>query len=185
MGRPGWPILILSGKSAPHVLQKWPQRTKNGAKRGPEFAQKCKSVAKRLWNTKTFPWHSGLSEAVAAARRTARSGVRSKARRTVRSAYNKNISGQPLNGCLSCRGLLLTACMIPRRASSGCPLYNSFIMYFHCVPTLLTKFNMHVLQWRGDTELMMSTLLLNNRRANSHAALRIARPIKLWFREWS
>ena len=35
-----------------------------------------------------FPWLSGLSEAVTAARRTARSGVRTKARRTARSAYN-------------------------------------------------------------------------------------------------
>ena len=40
LGRPGWPIFILSCKSAPHVLQKSSQRTKNCVKRGPEFSQK-------------------------------------------------------------------------------------------------------------------------------------------------
>ena len=57
--------------------------------RGPEFARKRECVAQRMSNTMICPWHSGLSEAVAAAQRTARSGVRSKARRSARSAYNK------------------------------------------------------------------------------------------------
>ena len=52
LGRPGWPIFILSGKSAPHVLQKWSERKKNGAKRDPECAQKCKSVYRRMWKHK-------------------------------------------------------------------------------------------------------------------------------------
>ena len=53
-------------KSGPRVLQKWPQRTKNCVKKGPEFTQKCNRVAQRLWNTwaKRWPRPGGLREAV-------------------------------------------------------------------------------------------------------------------------
>ena len=74
MGVPGWPFFILNCKSVPHILQKWPQRMKNGVKKGIEFTQKCKRVAQRLWNTtyfhdtadwaKRWPRPGGLREAV-------------------------------------------------------------------------------------------------------------------------
>ena len=90
IGVPWWLFFILNSKRVPNVLQKWPQRTKNCVKKGPEFTYKCKRVAQKLWNTTCFhgtadwanrwPRPGGLREAVSEQRPSG-----------LRSAYNKKL----------------------------------------------------------------------------------------------
>ena len=95
-GCPGWPILISSRKKwSPCPLKVTPKNEKR-CQKGSWIHIKVQKGGTKAVKHNIFPWHSGLSEAVAAARRTARSGVRTKARRTARSAYNKLNTG--LNG---------------------------------------------------------------------------------------
>ena len=85
MGVPRWPFFILNGKSVPPCPPKVTPKNEKRCQKGSWIHIKVQKGNTKAVKYNMFPWHSGLSEAVTAARRTARSGVRTKARRTARS----------------------------------------------------------------------------------------------------
>ena len=87
-GVPRVAYLISSGKKCSPGPPKVTPKNEKRCQKGSWIHTKVQKGGTKAVKHNLFPWHSGLSEAVAAARRTARSGVRTKARRTARSAYN-------------------------------------------------------------------------------------------------